>query len=397
MLRVIVAQHGHRHRYMVARILEEAGCLERLYTDTTGYSHLGALLRVLRRGRPLRDRTPPDIPRAKVFSSDLATLARLVPRSVQRAMGFCSPFDLQHRLLSFDAKRWGVGNANWIYTMFDESLPFIRYAKHAGMKVAVDLFISPLGHRDMIDEAQKAGVSLPPGNPWNPSAYERNLRDIFSLADILLCPSEWVQEGLHRFAPQDAEKARLVPYGVTLPAQQAQNEPEVGRILFSGRDAFRKGLAALVTAAHRARQYHPCIRVRVAGRLETRFPNLAGWADVEVLGELKAEQMAEEYRKADVFVLPTLGEGLAGVVVEALAAGVPVVTTNRAGVDIRDGESGFLIEPGDVDGLAEAINRIVTDRVLRDRLSRGARALSQRYTIEAWRERLLACLADAGF
>lgn len=393
--RVIVVQHGFRHRYMVARMLQESGCLERLYTDTTAYSLLGKFLGILLGKRRLRDREPQDIPRTKVFAGDFATLARFVPGCVQRRSGLHSQYDLQHRLLSWRMKRWGFGNANWIYTMFDESLPFVRHARRHSIRVAVDVFINPTAHRIILAEAKRMGLASPPDLPWDVEKYERDLHEIFELADLLLCPSDWVADGVRAFSPQSAGKARVVPYGMTLQAEPMANAPDPGRILFCGRDSVRKGLHTLAAAASEARKKCPHIRVRVAGRVHPPLTGITGWAELEFLGELTRKQMAEEYRRADLFVFPTLAEGLAGVLVEALAAGVPVITTRCAGADIRDGENGILVEPGNVASLATTIAKVVEDRTLRDKLSQGARELAAQYTVEAWRQRLLACLQGA--
>jgi glycosyltransferase involved in cell wall biosynthesis len=377
-------------------MFEDAGWLERLYTDTTAHSVVGKLIGRLLGKQFLLERDPRDIPRTKVFSHDLALFARFVPKFAQHPFGFHSPYDLQHRLLSSHMKRWGLGDANWVYTMFDESLPFIRYAKESGARVAVDVIVSPLAHRLVEAETQRLGLPRPLDLPWDVGAYENDLREIFELADLLLCPSECVLEDLQAFSPQALAKAKVVPYGITLQSEPIVNTPEPGRIFFCGRDSVRKGLHTLAAAASEARKHCPHIRVRVAGRVRPQLARNIGWNELEFLGELNREQMAEEYRKADVFVLPTLAEGLAGVVVEALGTGVPVVTTRSAGVKIEPGENGLLIEPGDVPALTAAIVALVEDRSLRDKLSRGARELAAQHSSQLWEQRLLDCFGKPG-
>jgi glycosyltransferase involved in cell wall biosynthesis len=393
--RIIIIQHGFRHRYMLGRIFEQAGWLERLYTDTTAHSVVGKLIGRLLGKQFLLKRDPRDIPRTKVFSHDLALFARFVPKFAQRPFGLHSPCDLQHRLLSSRMKKWGLGDANWVYTMFDESLPFVRYAKASGARVALDVFVSPLAHRLVETEIARFGLARPADLPWNVAGYEADLREILALADLLLCPSEWVLEGVRALMPEAVGKAKIVPYGITLQTGPIVNVPEPGRIFFCGRDSVRKGLHTLAAAASEARKHCPHIRVRVAGRVRPQLARHIGWNELEFLGELNCAQMAEEYRKADAFVLPTLAEGLAGVVVEALGAGVPVVTTRCAGVKIDPGENGLLVEPDDVPGLAAAIAAVVKDRRLRDKLSQGAQLLATEYTTEAWQHRLVTCLQAA--
>jgi glycosyltransferase involved in cell wall biosynthesis len=81
------------------------------------------------------------------------------------------------------------------------------------------------------------------------------------------------------------------------------------------------------------------------------------------------------YEMADLFVLPSLSEGSPNALLEAMAAGLPVVATSVGGVPeiVRPGENGLLVPARNVDGLAEAISRMLADRGLRERLGRSGR------------------------
>ncbi|TQN43125.1 glycosyltransferase involved in cell wall biosynthesis [Blastococcus colisei] len=85
----------------------------------------------------------------------------------------------------------------------------------------------------------------------------------------------------------------------------------------------------------------------------------------------------------DVLVLPSAYEEMGSVLVEAMAAGLPVVASDVGGIPevVRHGETGLLVPPGDVDCLAETLDRLVADPQLRARLSAGARARARAY---AW-------------
>jgi glycosyltransferase involved in cell wall biosynthesis len=82
------------------------------------------------------------------------------------------------------------------------------------------------------------------------------------------------------------------------------------------------------------------------------------------------------YRQADVFVLPSFAEGVPGVLMEAMAMEIPCVSTWIAGVPelIRDGVDGLLVAPSDIEGLANAIERLIRDADLRRRLGQAGRA-----------------------
>jgi len=94
---------------------------------------------------------------------------------------------------------------------------------------------------------------------------------------------------------------------------------------------------------------------------EIRF---TGYADYDTVPDL--------YRRADVFVSPTYAEGFSNTILEAMAAGLAVVSTHSVGVSdcLRDGENGLMVQPGDVPALADALTRVIEDGALRARLAR---------------------------
>ncbi len=85
---------------------------------------------------------------------------------------------------------------------------------------------------------------------------------------------------------------------------------------------------------------------------------------VTFLGRRTREQVAAHYQDADVFVLPSTYEGFPVAILEAMAAGLPIIATRVAGIPeaFIDGESGILVDPEDATGLANALNRLANDR-----------------------------------
>ena len=108
------------------------------------------------------------------------------------------------------------------------------------------------------------------------------------------------------------------------------------------------------------------------------------------VGQVPRSRVREEFERADVFVLPTLSESFALVHLEALACGVPVITTPNCGSTVRDGVEGFIVPIRDPAALADRVERILIDRALRDRLSQSARARAREFTWDRYKDRLLA-------
>lgn len=112
-----------------------------------------------------------------------------------------------------------------------------------------------------------------------------------------------------------------------------------------------------------------------------------------VVGEMPRSQIHAEYANADLFVLPTLSEGSATVCYEALAAGLPVVTTPNAGSVIRDGVDGMIVPIRDPQSLANQIAVLSRDRKRLDEMSQQALKTAGEYTWDQYGRRLIEVIA----
>lgn len=153
----------------------------------------------------------------------------------------------------------------------------------------------------------------------------------------------------------------------------------------------RKGHAVLFRALARLR--HLPWRLRCAGsetldpataaRLRTLIDELALTDRVEMLGELDADELAARYLEADAFVLPSFHEGYGMVLAEALARGLPIISTLAGAIpDTVPADAGLLVPPGDEAALADALARVLTEPEWRQRLAAGAR--KARETLPDW-------------
>jgi len=112
-------------------------------------------------------------------------------------------------------------------------------------------------------------------------------------------------------------------------------------------------------------------------------------------GAVSDAELRECYARASVFVMPRRGEGLAFVLLEAMAHGLPVIAGNcdAAGEVVREGETGFLVDQSDVGELARSIERLLSDAGLRTRMGdAGQRVATEEFSFERFRQNLLACL-----
>ena len=161
------------------------------------------------------------------------------------------------------------------------------------------------------------------------------------------------------------------------------------RLLFIGRLAPVKGLPVLLEALARIAGDHPGLTLDLIGdgpargMLKAQAAALGLSDRVRFLGYRSQGAVAEALAECDMLVLPSFAEGLPVVLMEALAARLPVIATRIAGVPelVEDGVSGLLVPPGDVAALARAIGRLAGDAELRLKMGdAGARAVARGFS-----------------
>jgi glycosyltransferase involved in cell wall biosynthesis len=180
-------------------------------------------------------------------------------------------------------------------------------------------------------------------------------------------------------APETAENVAVVPNAAAQPTLPHVGGGDTPHILFLGRIGDMKGVPQLGEALGRMRDL-PNWRATIAGdgHLEAARAKAAelGLADrVDIPGWVDGKRVAELIASADILVLPSFTENLPLSIIEGMASGLAVVATpvGAIGDIVRDGETGLLVQPGDVDALTAALTRLVEDAPLRHRL--GAAAL----------------------
>jgi glycosyltransferase involved in cell wall biosynthesis len=166
-----------------------------------------------------------------------------------------------------------------------------------------------------------------------------------------------------------------------------KNHPVKNRILFAGTANLRKGIHILGMAAQKLsfRKYD----FRVAGGVTRLVREHKLTRHLNFLGRVPRSEIQDEFKRTMIFVLPSLAEGSAYVTYEALAAGLPVVTTESTGSVVRNGIEGFIVPEGDADALASAIEELLENPDLRERMAWAARQRAQDYTWEKYEQRLL--------
>ncbi|MCS5700941.1 glycosyltransferase family 4 protein [Cyanobium sp. FGCU-52] len=226
-------------------------------------------------------------------------------------------------------------------------------------------------------------------------------------ADLVLSTSRYCCERIHAHYGVPPERLRQVPEGIDLALWQpadaaAAPEREPFRVLCVARQYPRKRIADLITAFATVVQRLPQARLTVIGdgpehgELVALVQRLGLEEQVELLGALASDaEVRAWYGRASVFCLPSEQEGFGIVFLEAMAAGLPVVSTTAAAIPevVPHGQAGLLVPPRDPAALAGALLQLLGDPELQERCRSFGRTHVQGFSWDRVAERFLAAVA----
>lgn len=214
---------------------------------------------------------------------------------------------------------------------------------------------------------------------------------------LVIANSQFTANTITKTYPKTATKVRLCYKSVDTERYLkifetrglAVSDPSRPVILFVGSNMRRKGVPDLIKAAPGVVQKYPDAKFVIVGndKSVTSFKVLCKDLKVdqnfEFAGWHSQADLLDYYQRASVFVMPSLTEALGVTFLEAMAAGVPVIGTNVGGIPeiITDGVNGMLVPVGSPSSIAKAINDLLSDTELRERLTSNARNLLNKYNV----------------
>ncbi|MCU0679662.1 MAG: glycosyltransferase family 4 protein [Planctomycetes bacterium] len=177
------------------------------------------------------------------------------------------------------------------------------------------------------------------------------------------------------------EKVLVIPNGVDFSEVPPAPERRPDQVLCMGRLSWEKGHEYLLKAWPAVTAVVPAARLVIYGEGEREaeikelIDRLSITGSVELRPAIPHKEFMAELAKSEVFILPSLAEGLGIVYIEAQASGVPVIGTRVGGIPevIQDGENGLLVEPKNSQQIVAAVTRLLRDKDLAEKLR--ARAL----------------------
>jgi glycosyltransferase involved in cell wall biosynthesis len=215
-----------------------------------------------------------------------------------------------------------------------------------------------------------------------PAEYCERLDVECELADRILVGSGFVRDSFVAMG-FDAGKFVVTPYGVDterFTPRPTRRRDSIFRVLFVGQIGQRKGASYLFQGYQLFRR--PDSELQVVGSYASGREVYARYADLyRHTANVPHRQLPALFHEADVFVFPSLIEGMPLVVLEAMACGVPVITTRHGPGDIlRDGIDGFFVPIRDAQAIAARLGQLYDDPDLRTQMGHNARQQALRHT-----------------
>ncbi len=214
-------------------------------------------------------------------------------------------------------------------------------------------------------------------------------------------------QGLKDIATQfDASNPiEVIPNGInTTRFFPTARELTPARLLFVGRLVYQKGGDVLIDALANIKDLNWELTIVGDGPRKQDWENQAARLGISERlhfpGWLDKSDLLEQYQKANIFVLPSRHEGMPNVVLEAMGCGLPVIATRIAGSEdlVLDGTTGYLIEPDDPQGLAEALVRLIDHKEDIQRMGEASRnRVIESFSWDSVSERYLTLLSKARY
>lgn len=269
----------------------------------------------------------------------------------------------------------------------NQALRSIKSAKKIGAKTILECGSTHRFFRDKIIDEEYERYKIPKPKSLD-YAKQASLEEIY-LADYIFLPSEFARKTFID-AGVDEKKIFIIKRGVDIERfKPKQDNSKKFRVLFVGKVSLRKGIQYLLQAWEELNLKNA--ELIVVGNIEESIkPLLAKFSHLDNLifkGYLK--NIVEEYQQADIFVFPSLEEGSAKVTYEAMASGLPVITTENSGSVVRDGIDGFIIPAQDKEAIKEKIVYFYENREATEKMGKNARENIKEYTWDKYKTNLI--------
>lgn len=358
-MKVTYNSPNRSHHYPYAEALQKEGCL---HAFISGYSRFG------------REPNPESLSTKLQRFDCLQTLYVLslrgkLPRAFSERLAWASKCRLD--VASYPSAR----NSDAFLFYSGAGLRTLRKLKeeNASTLCVVEAVNTHARYQERILSAEHERLGLK-FDGFPPYELSRRCSE-YEEADAIICPSRAVKRSFIAEGISE-DKVWVVPYGFSPPADEASYTTQSKRddnftVVYVGSLSVRKGIRYLIegfTALD-----HPKKRLVLVGPKteQSGIDDLKLSSDIEFTGVLKGANLENAYRQADVFIQPSLEEGLSLVLGEALAHGLPIIATRESGVEelFVDGTCGYHIESRSAQAITKSLKNLAEDSEIKKALA----------------------------
>jgi len=281
-----------------------------------------------------------------------------------------------------------ASNLGWLKSIRKTDTPklahVIEYSPETILKLKKDCFSIildvPIAPAKYVEQLElKYGETF--GMKVNRYMFERELASL-KLADLIVVPSDFVFEEVVKLGIEPG-KCRIVPFGADISTDNYEKPVKTHvDFVFAGAVSYRKGIEFLLEAWSHDR--FKCHKLHLCGRIDPRISKLLKKYNFKNVLTPGFVDTKEYFRNCDVYVFPSLLEGSSKSIYEAMAAGLPVITTFESGSVIEHGVNGLIVQKCESSSLRKAMQFYLDDR---DKLlmhGKNSKNIASKYTWERY-------------
>ena len=200
-------------------------------------------------------------------------------------------------------------------------------------------------------------------------------KSIYENASLVFTRSTNISKSLIEQYGIATEKVKCVFAGMNIPDRKKaapRKDYKKQVVLFVGQDWKRKGGPTLVEAFHKIAPTYPNALLKIVG-CEPKINH----PQIQVMGKISLADLGGQYETASIFCMPSVNEPFGAVFVEAMAYELPIVATAIGAIPdmVREGWNGYLVAPGDVAGLINALEKLLSNPELCSKLGKNGKSL----------------------
>ena len=215
--------------------------------------------------------------------------------------------------------------------------------------------------------------------------FAAQAREAAERSDLVIAVSRFTAHQVQELLRVPGERIRVVPHGVRFDAD-VSGGPREPVVLSVGAIQKRKNTLRLVEAFEQTPRGWRLLLAGSTGyeseEVLSRISRSSRRGDIELLGYVDDEKLRSLYARASIFAFPSLDEGFGIPVLEAMAAGVPVVTSNSGALAEVAGDAAALVDSRSTEAIAAGLEGLMNDGGLRDRLANSGRQRAREYSWE---------------